>query len=108
MPAFGGSASDSDFSLASVDTNPTFDQFDDGGSSFDFSSILNTGMQMGTEIAGLISQSQGTPAYAQALPYPSSALGLPKPASSSKNAQLVLVVVLALGAAWVFMGMKST
>lgn len=44
----------SGISLSASDPNPTIDQTDDLGSSFDFSSFLNTATQWGTEIAGMV------------------------------------------------------
>jgi hypothetical protein len=105
MPAYGGSVDDSSFSLASVDTNPTFDQFNDGGSSVDYSSILSTGANLGMEIASAISNTQSQPTYVNALP--TGSLGLSQPKAISNNAQIILVIIIALGAAWVFAGMKS-
>jgi len=95
-------SSDSDFSMASVDTNPTFDQFDDGGSSADFASIVGTASSIGMEIAGAMTGAQ-SPTYAQALPQ------APRPVQPkvSNNAQIILVLVIAAGAVWYFMSSSS-
>lgn len=45
---------DSGISLSASDPNPSIDQVDDYGSSADYSSILNSAGQWGTEIASLV------------------------------------------------------
>lgn len=95
--------SDSDFSMASVDTNPTFDQFDDGGSSVDYSSLVNAGAQIGMEIAGAMSGGSSAPMYAQATPMPANL----SPTKANNTAQIVLLIILVGGGVWWFMSSAS-
>lgn len=95
-----------DFSMASVDTNPTFDQFDDGGMSGDYSATVQSVANLGSELAGIVAgftgPSQQTPVYPNYAP----PIAPPK---SSNNAAMILVVIVVLGVGWVVIGgMKAT
>lgn len=95
---------DSSYSMASVDPNPTFDQFDDGGYSSDYSAAVSTYSQLGTEIAsaiaGIAGQQQQTPVYSQNYPPMT-------PPKTKSNAAMILVAVVGIGVAYVLIsGMK--
>lgn len=86
---------DSGVSLAASDPNPTIDQYDDGGSSADYSSILSSVGQWGTEIAAVVTNRPLTVSPSGATfvgPSPSSAV--PPMSSTTK---LLLVGALVVG-----------
>jgi hypothetical protein len=90
--------SSTDFSMASVDTNPTFDQYDDGGSSLDFSALLSQAASVGGEIAQAVN---GGPQYYQSVPaIPQGSLSLAGYAPKKNNAGLILLVIVSIGVVW--------
>jgi hypothetical protein len=92
-----------DYSMSSVDTDPTSAQYDDSGSSADFSSLLSTAANIGSEISMVASGINNSPLTAQAVP----TYIIPRPAAptaSSSNAMLILIIVLVLGVGYALMG----
>ena len=88
-------------SLSTSDPNPSIDQYDDGGSSADWSSVVNTAGQWGLEIASIVNNNS-RPAYpvtGSGAPYPSYVPGATAP--SSKTTKLLLIA-LVLGGGYVF------
>jgi hypothetical protein len=84
---------DSGVSLSASDPNPSIDQFDDGGSSSEFSSTVNSVAQWGTEIAGLVTGRAVAPSggYIRT--------GAPYPAPiAMKSSTKMLILVLGAGA----------
>lgn len=89
---------DSGISLSVSDPNATIDQVDDGGSHFDFATLLNSGMQFGTEIAAAVSGNSSRP-----LPVAGSPIGYTggyTPKTPLSPTTKILIVALGGAALW--------
>lgn len=102
-----------DISLASVDANPTFDQANDGGSSSEFSTVINSVGQWGTEIANIVNNGSSSPqrSYAES-PYPVGSRDYyggnsPRPGAAPPMKQATKVLLVVLAAAGVYYAIHS-
>jgi hypothetical protein len=93
---------DSGISLSASDPNPSIDQYDDGGSTTDWSGIVSSAGQWGTELASILSNRPiaYAPGVSGGAPMPIGAygsyVGNQPPTSSTTK---LLMVVLGVGAA---------
>ena len=101
---FGDDGDYSDYSMVSVDPNPTFDQASDGGWSADFSSFVNSASMLGTEIAGAVQGFQGQPSQTPVYPTMPPTIAPKK----SNMAQILLVVIVLGGGLWLISSMKPS
>jgi len=88
---------DSGISLSASDPNPSIDQFDDGGSSADFSSLVNSAGAWGTEIASVITGNRPAPAVT---PYYSGTYSggpLVRPTATSGTTKLLIAGLVIAG-----------
>src|SRR5258708_28351387 len=104
----------SGMSLASVDPSPTIDQTSDGGSGTDYSAIVNSVGQWGTELAAVLTAPQPnySPAYpAGGGPYPygsrdfpgGAGVGVSRMSASTKQLLIIGVIAVAMVGAIHFM-----